>query len=99
MINGKPTIQLNDKIITDLSQLKEQMKAAGIDPAQKPRVDLRIEKNIPYADVVSVMDAVRGAGFPKFSLMTAAADGTSPDSAAPAATTPPTSPAATPAAP
>lgn len=99
MINGKPTIQLNDKIITDLSQLKEQMKAAGIDPAQKPRVDLRIEKNIPYADVVSVMDAVRGAGFPKFSLMTAAADGTSADAATPAATTPPTSPAANPAAP
>ena len=99
MMPGRPTISLHDKVVTDLSQLKEAMRAAGIDPSQKPRVDVRIEKNIPYQDVISVLDAVRGAGFPKFSLMTSAAD--APAGAAAASTesaTPPSSPAATPAA-
>jgi biopolymer transport protein ExbD len=73
MINGKPTISLNSKTVDNLDQLRAAMKETGADPNTKPRVDVRIEKNIPYSDVISVLDTVRGAGFPKFSLMTSAA--------------------------
>ena len=73
MVSNKPTIMLNDQAIENLEQLKSAMRDAGADPTQKPRVDVRIEKNIPYSDVIAVLDTVRGAGFPKFSLMTSAA--------------------------
>lgn len=69
MLEGKPAIRLNDQAVEGLDKLASAMKA-GADPKQKPRVDIRIEKDVPYQDVVSVLDTVRDAGFPKFSLLT-----------------------------
>ena len=68
VVDGKPDLRLNDQG-TDLAQLGDAMKAAAPTKAT-PRVDLRIDKSVPYQDVMSLMDAVRDAGFPRFSLQT-----------------------------
>jgi biopolymer transport protein ExbD len=70
-VDGNPVIKLNDEPVAALSNLKEAMEAV-IKPDQNPRVDIRIDKTVPYQDVISLMDAVRDAGFPKFSLQTLA---------------------------
>ncbi|MCE9592286.1 MAG: biopolymer transporter ExbD [Planctomycetes bacterium] len=68
---GGPAILLNDKPVAQLSKLGEAM-AAIAQPSEKPRVDIRIDKTVPYQEVISLMDTVRDAGFPKFSLQTLA---------------------------
>lgn len=67
----KPEITLNAQQMASLEKLGEALqKMAG--PASKQPVDIQISKSVPYQDVVAVMDTVRDAGFPKFSLLTLA---------------------------
>lgn len=69
--DGRPMIAINDQAVTGLDELEAQMKAriAGGPPGP---VDIRIEKTVPYQEVIAVMDSVRDAGYPKFSLLTLA---------------------------
>jgi len=70
-----PEITLNDRPVEGLAGLAEAMnefKPAA--DAEAPRVDLLIEKTVPYQDVVDLMDTVRDAGFARFSLLTLAPD-------------------------
>jgi biopolymer transport protein ExbD len=73
-VDGKAELKLNGKQVGSLDDLAAQMKAAG-DPANSPRVDVRIDKEVPYQEVIAVMDVLRGAGFPKFALLTLSAGG------------------------
>lgn len=68
---SRPEITLNSQSLSDLDQLGAAMRqlAAG---AERPPVDIQIDKTVPYQDVIAVMDTVRDAGFPKFSLLTLA---------------------------
>ncbi len=66
---GVPQITLNGEPMADLLTLATRMKA--LDQAEtSPEVVVRIDKTVPYQDVISVMDTVRDSGFPKFSLHT-----------------------------
>ena len=66
---GVPQISLNGESMADLMELATRMKA--LDQADKtPEVVVRIDKTVPYQDVISVMDTIRDSGFPKFSLHT-----------------------------
>lgn len=71
IVEGQPTILLNDEPVGELTKLPDAMSAL-VTSDQKPRVDIRIDKTVPYQDVISLMDTVRDAGFPKFSLQTLA---------------------------
>jgi biopolymer transport protein ExbD len=57
--------------MASLDKLGEALRQMS-GPAAKQPVDIQIDKAVPYQDVVAVMDAVRDAGFPKFSLLTLA---------------------------
>jgi len=66
---GVAQITLNGERVEDLLSLAKGMKA--LDQArQTPDVVVRIDKTVPYQDVISIMDTVRDSGFPKFSLNT-----------------------------
>jgi biopolymer transport protein ExbD len=67
--NGKPNIMLDSQVIATLGDLGSAMKASGAGK-DKPVVNVRIEKAVPYQDVIALMDVVRDAGFPKFALLT-----------------------------
>lgn len=67
-------ILLNEEPVASLKELGKAMSAA-IDPQQQPRVDIRIDRAVPYQDVIAVMDSVRDAGYPRFSLLTLASSG------------------------
>ena len=69
--NGRPLILLDDQPVASLDELEAQMKARAVGAPPRP-VDIRIEKIVPYQDVIAVMDSVRDAGYPKFSLLTLA---------------------------
>jgi len=71
LVEGKPEVKLNDQVIAGVDALGEAILAQA-DPKSPPRVDIRIDKSAPWQDGISVMDAVRDAGFPKFSLLTIA---------------------------
>jgi biopolymer transport protein ExbD len=62
-------IALDESPVPSLPELTARMKTKRTDP-QPPPVDILIEKTVPYQQVVAVMDAVREAGFQKFSLLT-----------------------------
>lgn len=64
-------IALNDSPVTSLAELTTRMKSEHTGANVLP-VDIRIEKTVPYQDVIAVMDSVRDAGYPKFSLLTLA---------------------------
>lgn len=68
-------IALNDSPVNSLEELTVRMKTQKT-ATKTPPVDIRIEKTVPYQQVVAVIDAVREAGFPKFSLLTLAKYGT-----------------------
>ena len=75
MGDAGPRIALNGRVVEGLGALVEAMEASRpAADAPVPRVDLMIEKTVPYQDVIDLMDAVRDAGFGKFSLLTLAAD-------------------------
>ena len=67
--NGKANITLDDQSVANLEALGPALKASG-NGKDKPVVNVRIEKAVPYQDVIAVMDTVRDAGFPKFALLT-----------------------------
>jgi biopolymer transport protein ExbD len=69
LVDGQPEIQLNDAQLDGLASLGGAMHTAAGDD-QQPQIALRIERTVPYQDVVALMDSVRGAGFSKFSLLT-----------------------------
>ena len=69
--DGQPLITLDNQKVSGLDELTARMKAQVAAAVSCP-VDIRIEKTIPYQDVIAVMDAVRDAGCPKFSLLTLA---------------------------
>ncbi len=66
---GKPQVTCNGDSVASLETLGAAMKASA-NGKEKPVVNVRIEKAVPYQDVIAVMDVVRDAGFPKFSLLT-----------------------------
>ena len=66
--DGKPQVTFNGQSVASLEALGAAMRASN--SKEKPVVNLRIEKAVPYQDVIAVMDVVRDAGFPKFSLLT-----------------------------
>ena len=67
--NGKPSITLNGQAVLNLDALPVALKALAT-PKEQSAVTVRIEKTVPYQDVISVMDVLRDSGFPKFSLLT-----------------------------
>ena len=71
-VDGQPHILLNNDEVPDLAALNERMAQLGGKLKAKPRVDIRIEKTVPYQEVIDVMDSVRDAGYPKLSLLTLA---------------------------
>lgn len=69
--NGTPEIMLNSMAMKNLMELSEAMLSfRPVDGETDVRVDIQIERSVHYQDVIAVMDAVRDAGFPKFSLLT-----------------------------
>lgn len=71
--DGAAVIMLNDAVFNSLEALRTAMTDQRPGEGQPlPRVDLLIEQSVPYQDVVNLMDAVREAGFGKFSLLTMA---------------------------
>ena len=70
--NGKPSITVDSQAVANLEALGPALKSSG-SHKDKPTVNVQIEKTVPYQDVIAVMDIVREAGFPKFSLLTLAA--------------------------
>lgn len=71
MPGGKHDLRLNGKAIAGFDQLGAAMRAVA-NPAQKPTVDLQIDRTVQYQNAMRVMDAVRSAGYVKFSLDTIA---------------------------
>ncbi len=69
--DGQPSITLDNQKMSSLDELETRMKSKKITTAPC-LVDIRIEKTVPYQDVIAVMDSVRDAGYPKFSLLTLA---------------------------
>lgn len=69
--DNQAEITLNAQTLASLDKLGDALhRMSG--PATIQPVDIQIDKAVPYQDVVAVMDAVRDAGFPKFSLLTLA---------------------------
>jgi len=66
---GKAQVTCNGESVASLETLGKAMNASA-SGKEKPVVNVRIEKAVPYQDVIAVMDVVRDAGFPKFSLLT-----------------------------
>jgi len=74
--DGVPEITVNITPVSDLEGLRlamQDLRQPGDET--RPRVDIQIDRTVPYQDVISVMDAVRDAGFPRFSLQTLAPTG------------------------
>lgn len=67
---GAPIVELNGERLPGLEALTERMR--GWEGEGRDEVSIRIQKDVPYQDVVSVIDAVRDAGYPAFSLLTLA---------------------------
>jgi len=66
---GVAQITLNGERMADLLSLSTHMKILE-QAKQTPEVVVKIDKAVPYQDVISVMDTVRDSGFPRFSLHT-----------------------------
>ena len=73
MVGQEPTLQLNAEPIADMQTLLPALRLLRGDP-QKPqaRLDIQIDRTVPYQEVIRLMDAARDTGFPKFSLQTLA---------------------------
>ena len=69
--NGRPEITLNARRVESLEELCKAMQAMQAPQGKpQPRVDILIDKTVPYQNVISLMDSVRDGGFPRFSLLT-----------------------------
>ena len=71
MKDGTPEITLNAAPVQDLEALSQAIQALR-QPGDETRhrVDIQIDRAVPYQNVISVIDTVRDAGFPRFSLQT-----------------------------
>jgi len=66
-----PLITLNAEPIADVDSLVQALTVLRGDPSKpQVRLDIQIDKLVPYQDVVRLMDLARDTGFPKFSLQT-----------------------------
>ena len=63
-----PEITLNAQTLKGLEFLGPAMKS--LSGNEKTPVDIQIDRGVPYQDVIALIDTVRDAGFPKFSLLT-----------------------------
>jgi len=74
MDGQSPVITLNAEPVADVASLAPALRILRGDP-QNPqaRLDIQIDRAVPYQDVVRLMDTARDTGFPKFSLQTLAA--------------------------
>jgi len=73
MSGQKPVITLNAETVPDVESLVSALRVLRGNP-EKPqsRLDIQIDRTVPYQDVIRLMDAARDTGFPKFSLQTLA---------------------------
>ena len=70
----KPVILLNAEPVADVTSLVEVLRVLRGDPMKpQARLDIQIDRAVPYQDVVRLMDVARDTGFPKFSLQTLSA--------------------------
>lgn len=68
---GNPEVKLNGESLKDLDALGAEMRKHAA-PEQQARVDVQIDRTVPYQNFIAVIDSVRDAGFPRFSLQTLA---------------------------
>ena len=68
---GNPEVKLNGESLKDLDALGAEMRKHAT-PEQQARVDVQIDRTVPYQNFIAVIDSVRDAGFPRFSLQTLA---------------------------
>ena len=68
---GVAEITLNATPVQDLGALGKAIEVLYRPGDEtKHRVDIQIDRTVPYQNVISVIDTVRDAGFPRFSLQT-----------------------------
>lgn len=68
-----PVITLNAEVVADVTSLVSALRILRGDPQQpQSRLDIQIDRTVPYQDVVRLMDTARDTGFSKFSLQTLA---------------------------
>ncbi len=68
-----PVITLNAEAVADVTSLVSALRILRGDPQQpQSRLDIQIDRTVPYQDVVRLMDTARDTGFSKFSLQTLA---------------------------
>jgi biopolymer transport protein ExbD len=75
---GRPVLTIDDASFGSFADLGAALVERAGAEAGRP-VDMRIDKTVPYQDVIRLLDTVRDSGFPKFALHTlAAAPGPAP---------------------
>ena len=65
LVGGRPELALNGKKISGLDVLGKELKAVA--PPDKP-LDLEIDRNMLMQNSVNLWDALRTAGFAKYSI-------------------------------
>jgi len=74
MDGEKPAILLNAEPVEDVTSLVAVLRVLrGDSMSPQDRLDIQIDRAVPYQDVVRLMDVARDTGFPKFSLQTLSA--------------------------
>lgn len=73
MDGQKPVLTLNAEPVSDMGSLVPALRVLRGNPEKpQPRLDIQIDRTVPYQEAVRLMDAARDTGFPKFSLQTLA---------------------------
>lgn len=70
--DGGEEISLNGEVLDSLAALGEAMRAFEDGADVRARVDLHVARRVPYEQFIALLDTVREAGYPKFSLLTLA---------------------------
>lgn len=71
--SGAIELRLNGTPVNGIESLGSAMQAIA-EPKSQPQVDLRIDRDVPYHTFISLVDALRDSGYPKYSLLTLAPD-------------------------
>lgn len=71
----KPSITVNAESVDGMEQLVTLLRDRR-GKGEQPRMDIQIDRAVPYQDAVRLMDAARDTGYPKFSLLTLAPERT-----------------------
>jgi biopolymer transport protein ExbD len=71
LADGKPVLTVEDAPFGSFAELGAALVARA-ETAPGRAVDLRIDKAVPYQDVIRLLDTLRDSGFPKFALHTLA---------------------------